>query len=156
MNCPPSEAIEILLVDDSPGDVRLTLEALRERRVFNAVHVVTDGEQALRFLAHEAPYEQAPRPNLILLDLNLPRVSGREVLGRIKADPALRGIPVVVLTTSGADEDVVHSYQLNANCYVTKPVDFDRFIHLIHSIDEFWLSVVQLPSRDPGSVPPHC
>jgi len=140
-------AIEILMVEDNPGDVRLTREALKGGKVWNQLHVVEDGVAALDFLHRRAPHADAPRPDLILLDLNLPRVDGREVLQEIKSDPELRRIPVVVLTTSQADEDIVRSYNLHANAYVTKPVDFDRFIAAVRQIDEFFVSVVKLPPR---------
>lgn len=141
------QAIEILLVEDNAGDVRLTQEALREGKVKNNLNVARDGAEALRFLRREAPFENAPQPDLILLDLNLPRLDGREVLREIKADPALRVIPVVVLTTSSADADIVRSYQLHANCYITKPVDLEQFISVVKSIDEFWLTIVRLPKE---------
>ena len=146
--------IEILLVEDSPGDVRLTREALRDAKVSNNLHVARDGVEALAFLRREGPqYAECPRPDLILLDLNLPRRDGREVLEEVKADPDLRHIPVIVLTTSQAEEDVLRSYQLHANAYVTKPVDFDHFIEAIKQIDHFFVSVVQLPSgRAAGSL----
>ena len=136
--------VEILLVEDNPGDVRLTVEALREGKVLNHLHVSRDGVEALAFLRREDPYVDAPRPDLILLDLNLPRKDGREVLAEIKADRHLRHIPVVVLTTSQAEQDIAHSYELNANCYVAKPVDLDQFIHVVRSIEDFWLTVVTL------------
>lgn len=137
--------IEILLVEDNPGDVRLTKEALREGKVRNNLHVAANGVDALAFLRHEGTHAQAPRPDLILLDLNLPRKDGREVLAEIKADDHLKTIPVVVLTTSKADEDIVRSYQLSANCYVTKPVDLEQFITVVRSIEDFWLTIVTLP-----------
>jgi len=137
--------IEILLVEDSPGDVRLTREALREGKVSNQVHVADDGVEAMAFLRREGPYADAPRPDLVLLDLNMPRMDGREVLAEMKADDALRSIPVVILTTSAAEEDVVKSYDLHANCYVTKPVDLDQFMRVVQSIEDFWLTLVRLP-----------
>ena len=140
------KSIEILLVEDNPGDVRLTIEALRESKVENTVHLAKDGVEAIAFLRQEEDYEDAPRPGLILLDLNLPRMDGREVLAAIKQDPDLRRIPVVVLTTSKADEDIIRSYDLNANCYITKPVDLDQFVRVVQSIEEFWFSIVKLPS----------
>jgi CheY-like chemotaxis protein len=127
--------IEILLVEDDPGDVTLTREAFADYKVHNALHVVSDGVEALEFLRREGSHADAPRPDLILLDLNLPRVDGREVLSAVKADPELATIPVVVLTTSDAEEDVVRSYQLHANAYVTKPVDFEQFIRVVQQID---------------------
>jgi two-component system, chemotaxis family, response regulator Rcp1 len=139
--------IEILLVEDSPSDVDLTKEALGEAKVLNHLHVVGDGVAALSFLRREGPYASAPAPDLILLDLNLPKKDGREVLAEIKADPALRRIPVVILTTSQADEDILQSYDLHANCYVTKPVDLDQFVKVVRSIEDFWLEIVKLPTR---------
>ena len=137
--------IEILLVEDNPGDVRLTQEALKENRVSNNLHVTSDGEQALAFLHQENSYAHVPRPDLILLDLNLPKKDGREVLGEIKSDETLRQIPVVVLTTSQAEEDISRAYELHANCYVTKPVDLEKFISVVRSIEDFWVTVVKLP-----------
>ena len=137
--------VEILLVEDNPGDVRLTQEALKEGKVYNNLHWAKDGVEALEFLKREGKYATAPRPDIILLDLNLPKKDGREVLAVIKSDAALMKIPVVVLTTSKAEEDVVRSYSLHANCYVTKPVDLDKFITVVQSIDRFWLTVVTLP-----------
>ncbi|MCM5681716.1 response regulator [Schlegelella sp. S2-27] len=143
----PPRAIEILMVEDNPGDVRLTREAFKEGKVRNELHVAEDGVAALDFLYRRAPYQQAPRPDLILLDLNLPKKDGREVLETIKSDPSLKTIPVVILTTSQAEEDVIRAYHLNANCYVTKPVDFEQFMRIVQTIEEFWLSVVTLPPR---------
>jgi CheY-like chemotaxis protein len=142
--------IEILLVEDSPSDTDLTLEALKDFKVRNHVSVVEDGVQALQFLRREAPFAQAPRPDLIMLDLNLPRKDGREVLAVIKADERLRTIPIVVLTTSRAEQDILRAYQLNANCYITKPVDFNQFLEVVRSIETFWLFVVALPPT-PGA-----
>ena len=139
--------IEILLVEDNPGDVRLTVEALREGRVPNNLHVASDGVEALEFLRRAGQFANAPRPDMILLDLNLPRKDGREVLAEIKEDPDLRRIPIVVLTTSQAERDVLQSYNLHANCYITKPVDIDAFFTVVRSIDSFWLAVVRLPSE---------
>ncbi|MBF0283172.1 MAG: response regulator [Magnetococcales bacterium] len=139
------QPIEILLVEDNPGDVELTREALLESKVHNRLHVVHDGEQALDFLHGRHEYSDKPRPDLILLDLNLPRRNGREVLQEIKGDDQLKAIPVVVLTTSRAEEDVLRSYKLHANCYVTKPVDLDKFFQVIRSIEQFWFTVVKLP-----------
>lgn len=136
--------INVLLVEDDPGDVLMTREAFDEY-LHNRLDVVTDGEEALTYLRRQGPYTDAPRPDLILLDLNLPRYDGREVLREVKDDPDLRHIPVIVLTTSQAEEDVLRSYQLHANAYVTKPVDFDGFIEAIKQIDHFFVSVVQLP-----------
>jgi CheY-like chemotaxis protein len=140
--------IEILLVEDNPGDVRLTIEALKEGKVRNHLSVARDGVEALAFLRREGNFAGAARPDLILLDLNLPRKDGREVLAVIKEDAALRRIPVVVLTTSKAEEDILRTYDLHANCYITKPVDLDQFISVVRSIDEFWLAVVRLPPKD--------
>jgi chemotaxis family two-component system response regulator Rcp1 len=137
--------IEILLVEDNPGDVRLTQEALDEAKMNNHLHVAVDGVQALRFLRREEEHAEAPRPDLILLDLNLPKKSGREVLEEVKADPDLRRIPVVVLTTSEAEQDILRSYELHANAYVKKPVDFSSFIDVVRAIENFWFSVVLLP-----------
>lgn len=141
----PTKPIEVLLVEDDPGDVLMTREALAESKVLNGLHVVTDGEQALRFLRCEAPFEDAPRPDLVLLDLNLPRIDGREVLEQVKSDPDLRRIPVVVLTTSQAEEDILRSYDLHANAFISKPVDFDRFVEVIRQVDNFYISIVSLP-----------
>ena len=139
--------IEILLVEDNPGDVLLTREALRDGKIQNNLQVVADGEEALAYLRRKVANGQAPRPDLILLDLNLPRKDGREVLADIKADPDLRTIPVVVLTSSKAEEDVLRSYHLHANCYITKPVDLPQFINVVRAVEEFWLSIVKLPTR---------
>jgi chemotaxis family two-component system response regulator Rcp1 len=143
--------IEILLVEDSPGDVRLTIEALKEGKVKNRLSVARDGVEALDFLQKREPFANAPTPDMILLDLNLPRKDGREVLREIKSDPNLRRIPVVILTTSSAEEDILRSYDLHVNCYITKPVDMEQFIKVVRSIDDFWFSIVQLPSQTPGS-----
>jgi len=140
--------IEILLVEDNQGDVRLTQEALKEGKVRNKLHIARDGVEAMAFLRRQELGADTPRPDLILLDLNLPRKDGREVLAEIKADPDLRRIPVVVLTTSQAEEDIVKSYDLHANCYVTKPVDLDRFIHVVKSVEDFWLEIVRLPASE--------
>src|SRR3990167_9047634 len=140
-----SRTVEILLVEDNLGDVRLTQEGLREGKIHNHLSVVMDGEEAITFLRRQGNHARAPRPDLILLDLNLPKKDGREVLAEIKADPQLRRIPVVVLTTSAADQDIVASYDLAANCYVTKPVSFDAFLEVVRSIEEFWFSIVRLP-----------
>jgi CheY-like chemotaxis protein len=149
MTHPAVEAvpIEVLLVEDDPGDVLMTQEAFEEHKVGNRLKVVSDGVDALAYLRKEEPFQSAVRPDLILLDLNLPKRDGREVLKEIKNDASLRQIPVVVLTTSQADEDVLRSYQLHANAYVTKPVDFERFVKVVKQIDEFFISVVRLPPR---------
>jgi CheY-like chemotaxis protein len=143
----PGIPIEVLLVEDDPGDVLMTREAFEEHKVRNNLSVVSDGVDALAFVRREGEFVNAPRPDLILLDLNLPRRDGREVLQEIKADPELRDIPVVVLTTSAAESDVLSSYRLHANAYVTKPVDFERFISVVKQIDDFFISLVKLPRR---------
>jgi chemotaxis family two-component system response regulator Rcp1 len=137
--------IDILLVEDSPSDTDLTVEALGAGKVANRLSIVEDGVQAMEFLRRQGRFANAPRPDLILLDLNLPRKDGREVLAEVKADPTLRHIPIVVLTTSQAEQDVLRAYSLHANCYVTKPVDFRQFIEVIRSIEDFWLTIVKLP-----------
>ena len=137
--------IDVLLVEDDPGDVLMTREALEQHKVANQLHVVGDGVEATKFLRREGDYADAPRPGLVLLDLNLPRKDGREVLADIKSDPDLCDIPIVVLTTSAADEDVLDSYKLHANAYVTKPVDFNRFVEAVRQIDHFFVTVVTLP-----------
>jgi CheY-like chemotaxis protein len=139
--------IHVLLVEDDPGDVMMTREALEGSKVANRLYVVNDGEAALDFVHKRGEFAGMPTPDLILLDLNLPRVDGRQVLAEVKSDPVLRQIPVVVLTTSEADEDVLCSYDLHANAYVTKPVDFERFCEIVRKIDEFFVSVVRLPGR---------
>ena len=138
------QAVHVLLVEDDPGDVLMTREAFEHNKLRNVLHVVTDGEQALQFLRRTGDYADAPRPGLILLDLNLPRVDGLEVLAEIKADPVLKVIPVVILTTSQAHEDILRSYALHANAYVSKPVDFERFMEAIRQIDSFFVTVVKL------------
>ncbi|WP_434386558.1 response regulator [Melittangium boletus] len=142
----PGRPIEILLVEDNPGDVRLTIEALKEGKVRNRLSVARDGVEAIAFLRRQGVHADAARPDLILLDLNLPRKDGREVLAEIKEDASLRRIPVVVLTTSKAEEDILRTYDLHANCYINKPVDLEQFITVVRSIDDFWLSVVRLPA----------
>lgn len=137
--------LDILLVEDNPGDVRLTQEALKENKLHNNLHVAKNGVEAMAFLRQEGKYAEAPRPGLVLLDLNLPRKDGREVLAEMKGDETLRRIPVVILTTSQAEEDILKTYDLHANCYITKPVDLDRFIKVIQSIKDFWLAIVKLP-----------
>jgi CheY-like chemotaxis protein len=141
-------SIQVLLVEDNPGDVRLTKEALKEGKLLNQLTVVGDGVEALSFLRKEGKYANALQPELILLDLNLPKKDGREVLAEIKADPGLRRIPVVVLTTSSAEEDILKIYDLHANCYITKPVDLEQFMGVVKSIEDFWVSVVKLPSHE--------
>ena len=142
-----AEPIEILLVEDSPGDVRLTREAFKDAKVHVNLNVAPDGADAMAFLKREGGYAKAPRPDLILLDLNLPKKDGREVLEEIKESPTLKSIPVVVLTTSASDADILRSYKLHANCYITKPVGLDGFLEVVKSIDNFWLTVVKLPSE---------
>lgn len=139
--------IDVLLVEDDSGDVELTREALSESKLRVALHVVEDGEKALQYLRHEGKYAAELRPDLVLLDLNLPRVDGREVLKEVKGDDALRSIPVCVITTSDAEADVLKSYGLGANCYVTKPIGLHQFVHMIRSIEDFWLTIVKLPGR---------
>jgi len=139
--------IEILLVEDSPGDVRLTREALKDAKITNTLHVIEDGVLALDFLYRRSPFESAPRPDLILLDLNLPRKNGREVLAEIKSSDFLKSIPVVILTTSSAEEDILRAYNLHANCYITKPVDFNQFTTAVRTIKDFWLTIVTLPPK---------
>ncbi|NKX86810.1 response regulator [Nocardia coubleae] len=141
----PGQPIDILLVEDDPGDELMTREAFEDNKIGNTLHVVRDGQEALDFLYRNGDYADAPTPDLILLDLNLPRYDGRQVLEKIKADPELSPIPVVVLTTSAAEEDILRSYKLHANAYVTKPVDLDQFIAAIRQIDEFFVQVVRLP-----------
>jgi CheY-like chemotaxis protein len=140
-------AIEILLVEDNPGDIRLTQEALKENKIRNNLHVAKDGVEAMKFLRKMNGYTDSPRPDLVLLDLNLPKKDGREVLAEIKTDEKLRSIPVVILTTSDAEDDVARSYQQYANCYVRKPIDLNRFIEVVKVIENFWLSIVELPPR---------
>ena len=144
---PSDDAVEILLVEDNPGDVRLTQEVLKEGGVPNRLHVAVDGVEALQFLRGEAPFEDAVRPDLILLDLNLPKKDGREVLAEIKEDEVLRRIPVVILTTSSAEADIMRTYDLHANCYITKPVDLEQFIEVVKFIEGFWLTIVRLPPK---------
>jgi two-component system, chemotaxis family, response regulator Rcp1 len=139
--------IEILMVEDNPGDVRLTMEALRESKVRNNLHVAADGVEAMAVLRREGQHAGAVRPDLILLDLNLPRMDGREVLSAIKSDAKLKTIPVVVLTTSRAEQDVLRSYELQANCYITKPVDLEQFLTVVRSIEDFWFTIVTLPHQ---------
>jgi CheY-like chemotaxis protein len=139
--------IEILLVEDNPGDARLAQEALKDSKILNNVNVVDDGVEAMAFLHRQGPYAKSPRPDLVLLDLNLPKKDGREVLAEMKAADELKRIPVVVLTTSKAEEDIAKSYDLHANCYITKPIDLEQFMKVVKSIEDFWLTVVRLPPR---------
>jgi chemotaxis family two-component system response regulator Rcp1 len=147
MNLSQSKPIEILLVEDSPSDAALTIEALKAGKIANRLTHVEDGVEAMDFLRRRGKYADAARPDLIMLDLNLPRKDGRDVLEEIKTDQNLKIIPIIVLTTSRADEDILRSYELNANCYITKPVDFDHFIGVVKSIENFWLTVVTLPYK---------
>jgi CheY-like chemotaxis protein len=140
-----SKPVDILMVDDSPEDVELTMEALKAGKVRNNLYVAKDGVEAMAFLRREGKYAETPRPDIILLDLNLPRKNGREVLAEVKSDEDLRRIPVVVLTASKSDEDILAAYDLHVNCYITKPVNFDQFVKVVNSIDEFWFSIVKLP-----------
>jgi chemotaxis family two-component system response regulator Rcp1 len=140
-------AVEILLVEDNPADARLTREVFEGGRLTTHLNVVSDGEEALAFLRREAPYTESPRPKLVLLDLNLPRKDGREVLQELKSDPALARIPVIVLTTSAAEADILHSYDLQANCFITKPLDLDEFFDVVRAIEDFWLTTARLPSN---------
>ncbi len=144
----PGRPIEILLVEDNPADARLTVEALKESKVLNNLSVVEDGVETMAFLRREGEHADAPRPDLILLDLNLPKKNGREVLAEIKGDENLRRIPVVILTTSQAEEDILKAYDLNANCYITKPVDLNQFIRVVKAIEDFWLTIVKLPPEE--------
>ncbi len=139
--------MQVLLVEDNPGDVRLTQEAFKDAKMHLELHVVPDGQEAMEFLRREGRYAQSPRPDLVLLDLNLPRKDGREVLADLKSDPDLMSIPVVILTTSTSDVDIQRTYLLHANCFISKPVDMEGFLTVVKSIDEFWLSVVRLPGR---------
>jgi len=147
MNLSDSKPIEILLVEDSPSDAKLTMEALEAGKIANRLNHVEDGVEAMDFLRRQGKYAKATRPDLIMLDLNLPKKDGREVLKELKNDPSLKTIPIIVLTTSRSDKDVLQSYELNANCYITKPVDFEHFIEVVESIEQFWLTVVTLPRR---------
>lgn len=141
------KAVDILLVEDNPGDVRLTQEALKSAKVTNKLYIVQDGEEAIAFLYNKGKYKDVPKPDIILLDLNLPKKAGWEVLAEIKEDQSLKRIPVVILTTSKAEEDILRTYNLHANCYITKPVDLDDFIRVIQSIENFWLVFVKLPPK---------
>lgn len=139
------KAVEIFLIEDNPGDVRLTIEALKECKILNNLHVAVDGIEAMSYLNKEGKFKDEPRPDLIILDLNLPKKDGREVLGEIKEDELLKKIPVVILTTSEAEQDILRSYELHANCYITKPVNMDQFIKVVKSVSDFWFSIVLLP-----------
>jgi CheY-like chemotaxis protein len=146
-NAKPPQSVDILLVEDNPGDVRLIQEALQSGKLLNRIATVSDGQKALAYLRKQGSYAQAPRPDLILLDLNIPRKDGREVLAEIKADPLLRSIPVVIVTSSHAEEDILRSYNTHANCYVTKPVDLEKFVAVVRAIEEFWVTIVKLPPK---------
>ena len=150
-NTTSSKPVDILLVEDNPGDVRLTREALKESKVLNTLAVAVDGVEALAYLRRKGRFAAAARPDLILLDLNLPRMNGRELLAVIKADAELRRIPVVILTTSAAEQDILNTYDLHANCYITKPVDLEQFIAVVRSVEDFWFTIVRLP---PGETRP--
>jgi CheY-like chemotaxis protein len=150
MNANMGRAAEVLLVEDSPGDVRLTREALKEGKVRNNLSVVNDGVEAMEFLRRQGKYADAPRPDIVLLDLNMPRKDGREVLAEMKGDDDLKRIPVVILTTSEAEQDILKTYELHANCYLTKPVDLEQFISIVKSVEDFWLTIVQLPRSRPA------
>jgi chemotaxis family two-component system response regulator Rcp1 len=143
----PPQSVDILLVEDNPGDVRLIQEALQDGKLLNRIATMSDGQKALAYLRKQGSYAQAPRPDLILLDLNIPRKDGREVLAEIKADPLLRSIPVVIVTSSQAEEDILRSYDTHANCYVTKPVDLEKFVAVVRAIEEFWVTIVKLPPK---------
>ena len=144
-----NQMIEILLVEDNPGDQQLTVEAFKGAKISNHLNVVSNGEEALRFLRNEAPYEDAVRPDLMLLDLNMPKMDGRELLSHIKQDDDLKSIPVVIMTTSSAEEDIQESYALHANCYITKPLNLDQFMTVVDAIEGFWLSIVKFPVATP-------
>lgn len=146
-NHQPPKPVDILLVEDNPGDADLAREALENTKLNNRLYVVDDGEKAMSFLLREGPYAEMPRPDLILLDLNLPRKDGRQVLAEIKLNDDLKRIPVVILTTSQAEEDVIRTYDLHANCYITKPINLNQFLHVVRSIESFWLSIVILPPK---------
>jgi two-component system, chemotaxis family, response regulator Rcp1 len=143
-----TKPVVILLVEDNPGDARLTQEALKEGKVLNELHIASDGVEAIAFLNREGKYVSAPRPDIILLDLNLPRMDGREVLAIIKNDPMFKRIPVVILTTSKAEEDIIRTYDLHANCYITKPVDLDQFLNVVQMVENFWFTIVCLPTDE--------
>lgn len=142
------KSIEILLIEDNPGDIRLTLEAFKDGKVHNHISIVTDGIEALAFLRREGKYSDVKKPDIILLDLNLPKKDGRETLQEIKNDEGLKNIPVIVLSCSSADVDILRSYKLHANCYISKPVDLDQFVNVVKSIENFWLEIVKLPPRE--------
>ena len=147
MNSKGVKLIDILVVEDNPGDARLIMEALKSNKIYNSLHIATDGVEAMEFLHREGKFTNVPRPDLIFLDLNLPRKDGREVLAEIKSDERFKQIPVVIMTMSQSEEDILKSYSLHANCYVTKPIDLDQFVKVIESIEDFWFSLVKLPSK---------
>lgn len=148
MGNPVLDSIDILIVEDNPGDARLIKEVLNDNKVYNSLHIVNDGVEAMNFLHNQGEYESAPRPDIIILDLNLPKRDGREVLAEIKADEELRHIPVVIMTISQAEEDILKTYKLHANCYITKPIDLNEFIKVVKSIEDFWFSIVKLPPKN--------
>jgi chemotaxis family two-component system response regulator Rcp1 len=141
-----SKVVDILLVEDNEGDARLAIEAMRDSKIRNTLHHVSDGEEAMAFLRKEGKYAKAPRPDLVLLDLNLPKKDGRQVLAEIKNDDELKRIPVVILTVSSAEEDILKTYNLHANCYITKPIDLSQFVKVVRSVEDFWLTIVKLPN----------
>ena len=143
-------SIDILVVEDNPGDARLITEVLNDNKVFSSLYIVNDGVEAMRFLKNEGKYKTVPKPDLIILDLNLPKKDGREVLAEIKSDEGLKHIPIVIMTISQAEEDILKSYNLHANCYITKPIDLDQFIKVVKSIEDFWFSIVKLPPKTEG------
>jgi two-component system, chemotaxis family, response regulator Rcp1 len=147
MNSKGVKLIDILVVEDNPGDARLIMEALKSNKIYNSLHITTDGVEAMEFLHREGKFTNVPRPDLIFLDLNLPRKDGREVLAEIKSDERYKQIPVVIMTMSQSEEDILKSYSLHANCYVKKPIDLDQFVKVIESIEDFWFSLVKLPSK---------
>jgi CheY-like chemotaxis protein len=148
MGNPVLDSIDILIVEDNPGDARLIKEVLNDNKVYNSLYIVNDGVEALNFLHNKGEYQNVPRPDIIILDLNLPKRDGREVLAEIKADEELRYIPVVIMTISQAEEDILKTYKLHANCYITKPIDLNEFIRVVKSIEDFWFSVVKLPAKN--------
>lgn len=143
-------SIDILVVEDNPGDARLITEVLNDNKVYSSLYIVNDGVEAMRFLKNEGKYKTVPKPDLIILDLNLPKKDGREVLAEIKSDEGLKHIPIVIMTISQAEEDILKSYNLHANCYITKPIDLDQFIKVVKSIEDFWFSIVKLPPKTEG------
>jgi CheY-like chemotaxis protein len=148
MGSPVPDSIDILIVEDNPGDARLIKEVLNDNKVYNSLYIVNDGVEAMNFLHNQGEYQNTPRPDIIILDLNLPKRDGREVLAEIKADEELRHIPVVIMTISQAEEDILKTYKLHANCYITKPIDLNEFIKVVKSIEDFWFSIVKLPPKN--------